>query len=112
MTKKNTFKGDKPGPGRPKGSPNKVTTAVREIAQSIVNDETYRKNLISRMRSGSIMPGVETMLWHYAYGKPTEKLDVRVGNLAEQIGLARMRASAAVTEAQDRSMLTGPDDDS
>lgn len=68
-------KGD-PRAGRPKGTPNKVTIEVRELARAMVENETYRSRLGRRLRSGKLAPAVETMLWHYAYGKPKETHEV------------------------------------
>lgn len=67
-------KGDKRA-GRPKGVPNKVTLEVREAAASIVDDPVYRANLASRARRGKLAPAIESMLWHYAKGKPKETVE-------------------------------------
>ncbi len=60
-----------PGPGRPKGSLNKTTTEVRDLARQIVDDPEYRQALKLRVSLGEA-PHMETLLWHYAYGKPKE----------------------------------------
>jgi hypothetical protein len=57
-----------PGPGRPKGTPNKITTAAKEIAESILDDE-YMARLRTRILAGKA-PHMETLLWQYAKGKP------------------------------------------
>lgn len=62
--------------GRQKGTPNKVTVEVREMARRLVEDPEYQKNLKTRLLDGSAGPGVESMLWHYAYGKPKERVEV------------------------------------
>jgi len=64
-----------PRAGRPKGAVNKITSEVREVAQSLVNDSVYREKLAARLREGKA-PLIEQMLWHYAYGKPTETVDL------------------------------------
>ena len=69
-------------PGRPKGVPNKATLEVKELARSLVEDPVYRKKLQASLRKRKgVAPAVETMLWHYAYGKPKEQIeiDARVG---------------------------------
>ena len=58
--------------GRPKGVPNKATQEVRQVARAIVDDAEYRRNLLNRIRKGKLAPAVESLLWHYAYGKPKE----------------------------------------
>lgn len=65
-------------PGRPKGVPNKVTQEAREVAQRLVGDPKYQAQLVQRLEAGKLAPGVEVMLWNYAYGKPKEQVDVNV----------------------------------
>jgi hypothetical protein len=59
--------------GRKAGTPNKVTREVRELAQQLVQDPRYRSKLRVRLVTGKAAPAVETMLWHYAYGKPADR---------------------------------------
>ena len=59
--------------GRPKGAPNKATVEVKEACQDFVADPVYRARLKGRLIAGKLAPAVECMLWHYAYGKPTEE---------------------------------------
>ena len=49
---------------------------VREVAAQIIDDPIYRQTLLSRARAGTLHAAVETMLWHYRYGKPTEHVEV------------------------------------
>ena len=65
--------------GRRKGTPNKVTAEARAVCAAILDDPTYRTNLTARARAGTLAPAVEAMLWHYAFGKPKDSLDVTVG---------------------------------
>lgn len=62
--------------GRKKGTPNKVTKEAREAASRIVDDPEYRENLLLRAKAGRLAPAVETMLWHYAKGKPVERVEI------------------------------------
>ena len=64
-----------PGPGRTKGTPNKVTAEAKAVCAAIVDDPTYRKKLIARAKAGELAPAIEAMLWHYAYGKPKEQVE-------------------------------------
>ncbi len=73
------MKGRKTG-GRQKGTVNKATAEVRAVCAAIVDDATYRKNLTARARRGELAPAIEAMLWHYAFGKPKDSLDVTVGH--------------------------------
>jgi hypothetical protein len=70
------FKKGDPRAGRPKGSQNKATVEVREAARSFVEDPIYRESLKARLQSGDLAPAVESMLWHYAYGKPKEQVEL------------------------------------
>ncbi len=62
--------------GRQKGIPNKITIEVRACAAELVDDPIYRRNLAKRLRSGKLAPLIEQMLWHYARGKPVERIEV------------------------------------
>lgn len=62
--------------GRAKGTPNKSTTDVAVVARKLVEDQDYRTLFKARLHAGTVPPGVESMLWHYAYGKPAEHLQV------------------------------------
>lgn len=56
------------GPGRPKGSQNKITRAAKELAEEILDNE-YLERLAARIKAGKA-PHMETLLWGYAKGKP------------------------------------------
>jgi hypothetical protein len=62
--------------GRKKGTPNKATREVKQAAARLVEDRTYRANLRKRLQRGEAAPAVEVMLWHYAYGQPTKKVEL------------------------------------
>ena len=63
--------------GRPKGVPNKATQEVKDLARKLVEDPVYLKKLAGALRKRKgIAPAVETMLWHYAYGKPKESIEL------------------------------------
>ncbi len=64
-----------PGPGRKKGVPNKATAEVRAACVAIVDDAAYRRKLLARARAGTLPPAVECMLWHYAKGKPKDRVE-------------------------------------
>jgi hypothetical protein len=60
------------------GATNFTRGEARTFARSILESETYRKNLETRAAKGELPPAVETMLWHYAYGKPLESIALTV----------------------------------
>jgi hypothetical protein len=64
------------GPGRKPGVPNKVTQEVKAVASRLVDDPDYLASLERRLKRGKCAPAVETMLWHYAKGKPKDQLEV------------------------------------
>ena len=46
---------------------------MRSLAQNLLSDRKYLDNLRKRLNDGKLPPAVETMLWHYAYGRPAER---------------------------------------
>ena len=69
-------KGQKGGPGRPKGRVDDRVLAARELAQNILSSPAYIANLRARADEGRLAPAVEQMLWHYSGGKPPEKVEL------------------------------------
>lgn len=69
------MKGKKTG-GRQKGTVNKATAEVQKLCRRMVENSKYLTGIRKRLREGDLHPGVETMLWHYAYGKPKETVEV------------------------------------
>jgi hypothetical protein len=65
----------KGNPGRPPGARNKATVEVRDAARALVEDEAYRERLRARLLAGEA-GHIETLLWHYAYGKPKDELEL------------------------------------
>jgi hypothetical protein len=104
-------------PGRPKGTPNRVTRDAREFFVDIVNNPDYRQSLERRARAGKLAPAVECMLWFYAYGKPVQPVQQASAvtfrwadgpdPLVERLHAARKRCAAmkAATVA-DTPLLT------
>jgi len=66
--------------GRPKGIPNKATREIKATATDLLSDPAYVENLRIRLVEGKA-PHMETLLHHYAYGKPKETLDGTVTHL-------------------------------
>lgn len=68
----------RPGPGRPKGVPNKATVEVKKWAQTVLGDAVVRSKTLDLARTGRLPPAILIELLHYAYGKPTETTDLTV----------------------------------
>ena len=63
-------------PGRPAGTLNRATKEVGTFCRQLVSDPEYRESLETRLRAGTLPPALESMIWHYAFGKPPASLDV------------------------------------
>jgi hypothetical protein len=61
--------------GRPKGAINKATREIKDFARNILERPEYVASLARRLDKGDA-PHMETLLHHYAYGKPREGMDV------------------------------------
>ena len=79
--------------GRKPGAPNKATVEIKEFARSILADPVYQTKLKQRLRDGDA-PQLEVLMYHYAYGKPTENL-----KLGHTMTLAELLTAS---EEQDR----------
>jgi hypothetical protein len=85
-----TFQSGKPKTGgRKKGTPNKATREIREVAVGLLEDPDYQRRLRTRLLGGKLPPQIESLLFHYAYGKPRETVAVAANpSLAELLRLA------------------------
>jgi hypothetical protein len=65
----------------------------------IVDDLTYRRRLVARARAVTLAPAVETMLWYYAKGKPTDRQEVgepgQFSRMSDEELAARIKEAAA-----------------
>jgi hypothetical protein len=62
--------------GRPLGSLNKNRGEAKSFCLDILRSDEYRRSVQVRAKLGTLPPAVETLLWHYAYGKPVEHVAV------------------------------------
>lgn len=102
-----------------KGSTTIKTRMAQEFAMRVLDSEGYRRSLELRANSGTLPPAVETMLWHYAYGKPVETIhlttplegtDLTELSDEEIAALARDRARvvvAALATGEDGKAIEG-----
>lgn len=68
-------KGRKTG-GRKAGVPNRATQEVEARCRALIEASDYAQSFAQRFQSGQLPPALEAMTWHYAYGKPTERMEV------------------------------------
>ena len=62
--------------GRQKGTPNHATVEIKAFAHRVLSDPVYAKNVLVRMRSLDPPAHLETLLYHYAFGRPPQALEV------------------------------------
>ena len=67
------------GRGRPPGSPNRNTIMGRDFARDLLASEEYQESLKRRIVNGTLSPLIEILLYHYAYGKPKDTLEIQRG---------------------------------
>lgn len=51
---------------------------AQRFARNIVTSDVYRVTLQDRIATKTLAPAIEQMLWHYAFGKPVEQVQVTV----------------------------------
>ena len=62
--------------GRTKGTPNKVQKDVAERCRAMIESPEYVAYFQHRLMVGQLAPALEALSWHYAYGKPRERVEV------------------------------------
>jgi hypothetical protein len=50
--------------------------SARDFARMVLCSYEYRRNVFMRVASDSLPPQVEVLLYHYAAGKPVERIEV------------------------------------
>ncbi len=68
-------KGRKTG-GRRAGTPNRGSMQVDARCRAMIEDPAYQATFQARLHSGKLPPPLEALAWHYAYGKPHERMEV------------------------------------
>lgn len=51
---------------------------AQKFARDLLSSKTYRDSVEDRIAQKTLPPAIEAMLWHYAYGKPVEQVNVNV----------------------------------
>lgn len=51
------------------------TTTIQEFAKRVLASREYRQSVVDRIVTHSLPAQIEAMLYHYAEGKPTERVE-------------------------------------
>lgn len=74
---------------------NSTTVYTRREAQSfargLLTSTAYRDSLEKRLLAGDLPPAVESMLWHYAFGKPIEQVEVSMRQAEQDLSRLSMQ---------------------
>ena len=83
----------KPGPGRPKGLPNKTTRAVKEFLAALVDDSQVQDSVKGRILKGDAVAFFRAL--EHVVGKPQENVNVNlnVTQLEARLKAGRDRVS-------------------
>jgi hypothetical protein len=92
--------------GRPPGVLNKVKREARALAMALVGDEKYLAKLTKAVQARTIHHSTEQMLWHYAYGKPLERVKL-MGVLGTFDLVQALQEAAKLRGADPRRVLAG-----
>jgi hypothetical protein len=98
-------KGESGNPrGRSAGTRNRTTVEVREMATRLIDDPEYLHRLRERLRAGTA-GAVEIMLWHYAFGRPPDRVETGAPNAFAALSDAnlRERLAEALAALDDRN---------
>lgn len=87
-----------PGPGRPKGSPNKASLYIQKFCRGILESEEYIESVKQRIKNHTLPPQIEALYHYYAYGKPKDTVDV---NVNPDKNLSSMSAEDLAKEAEE-----------
>jgi hypothetical protein len=83
--------------GRPKGVPNRATQDIRAMAQALtLGDPKFVARLQRQLRSGTCHPSLVQTLLAYGYGKPMERTESVVFDLAAMLERIERRDAAGL----------------
>ena len=64
---------------------------MQKWAREFLESEEYRDGVKLRVAQGKA-PGIEALLWYYAYGKPAEKMELEAGKTLADLVMASRSA--------------------
>lgn len=83
--------------------PKEVFRDARLYSLLIVTDPVYRENLLRAARSRILPPQMEVLLWHYAFGKPPDR--VELGRPGEFGDLRKMSTEQLALRARNLATI-------
>lgn len=95
---------------------------AQTFARNLLQSETYRESLEERIKQKNLAPAIEALLWHYAFGKPVEQVQISVTQGVEDLSsltldelyersrryTAELEEARALAEAIPGDVLEGP----
>lgn len=69
------------------GATNFTRAQAQTFARRLIESKDYRDWLEERIQKHTLSTPIEQMLWHYAYGKPSEHVNVTVAPGQEDFSL-------------------------
>lgn len=86
--------------------------SIREFCQGILRSPEYKMSLQIRIVTGELPPQIEALLYHYAEGKPVDRVEVRdVTTDLEELTAAQLEARALHLADMARRMRQVEDGD-
>lgn len=85
---------------------------AKKFSELILDSDEYRKSIERRIAADALPPAVESLLWHYRYGKPVDKIDIRdktndlSGQSTEQLESRAMALMEAARRLREGSLKT------
>jgi hypothetical protein len=106
-------------PNAPAPAPRSTKLSRKEYAREILSSQEYRQSLMNLIVLGELPPGLHVLLHHYAYGKPTDYVEVKdTTNRLEGLTPEQLEQRAMLLAERARQLRkaqappVAPDDDS
>lgn len=64
-------------PDLPAAAPPSRRLSAKDFALGILNSDEYRASIMRRVLLDELPPQIESLLYHYAHGKPVERVEVK-----------------------------------
>ena len=81
-------------PGRPKGAKGKRAVLLAAFNRSVLESAQYRQAFKKRLVDGTATSAEVSMAYYYGYGKPSDKVDLRVSNQVSATDLVNVMTPA------------------